>query len=318
MTDKKTTWAALAKSYLDHRRSLGFAMRISGSVLMEFARFADHRGHGGPLTTELILHWASGNRAHSRRHQASRLSIVRGFARYMAARDGQSHVPEQRLLGSEHRRQQPHIYTDRQLRQLLRAAGDLAAVHPLRPKTYTTLFGLLASTGLRVSEALALQRADVDLQGGVLHIRQTKFRKSRLVPLHSTVTKVLRRYAAARDRHTSGAAGTAFFVGRCGRALPYSTVRSVFRQLCSKFGWRSNGTLPRPRIHDLRHTFACRRLLQWSRDGVPIDHAIASLSTYLGHAKVSDTYWYLSGTAELLAIAGRRFEQSVPSDRRHP
>ena len=188
----------------------------------------------------------------------------------------------------------------------------------MRPKTYATLFGLLASTGLRVSEALALQRADVDLRQGILHIRQTKFRKSRLVPMHPTVTAALRRYAAYRDRDTTGASGTSFFVGRCGRTLPYSTVRCTFRRLCTKLRWHSNGTLPRPRIHDLRHSFACRRLLEWSRDGLPIDHGIASLSTYLGHGKVSDTYWYLSGTAELLAIAGRRFERSVASGRRQP
>lgn len=139
-------------------------------------------------------------------------SIVRGFARYVAARDGQSQVPDQRRL--------------------------------------------LASTGLRVSEALSLQRADADLRHGILHIRQTKFRKSRLVPMHPTVTAALRRYAAWRDRDAIGASGTAFFVGRCGRALPYSTVRSTFRRLCAKLRWRSNGTLPRPRIHDLRHSFA--------------------------------------------------------------
>jgi integrase len=302
----KTTTVARARDYLAHRRSLGFELETSGLVLLDFARYADSLQRRGPLTTELMLQWATRSKEHSPRYHAERLSIVRGFAQFVAARDGQSQVPDRRLLGGNYRRQQPHIYTHAQLRELLATAAKLAPVYRLRPKTYVTLFGLLASTGLRVSEALGLQRADVDLGTGVLHIRQTKFRKSRLVPMHPTVTAALRRYATCRDRD---AANPAFFVGRHGRPLPYNTVRCTFRRLCDKLRWRSNGVLPRPRIHDLRHTFACRRLLQWYRDGVDVDQAIASLSTYLGHGKVTDTYWYLSGTGELLAIAGERFER---------
>ena len=315
---RKITMVRRAKAYLAYRRSLGYALEASGYVLLDFARFADHKGHQGPLTTELILQWVSICDAHSRLYQAGRLSIVRGFARYLAIRDGQSQVPDQHLLGSVCRRQQPHIYTDLQLRELLGAAGQLKPVYPLRPKTYATLFGLLASTGLRVSEGLALQRADVDLQAGILHIRQTKFRKSRLVPMHPTVTQALRRYAACRDRDAINGWSQAFFVGGQGRPLPYPTVQYTFRHLRTRLRWRSNGVLPRPRIHDLRHGFACRRLLRWYRDGVPIDQAITALSTYLGHGKVSDTYWYLSGTAELLSIANQRFERFVTCGRRQP
>jgi integrase len=315
---RKITMVRRVKAYLAHRRSLGYALESSSYVLLDFARFADHEGHQGPLTAELILQWASICDAHSRRYQAGRLSIVRSFARYLAIRDGRSQVPDRHLLGSGYRRQQPHIYTDSQLRKLLGAAGRLAPAYPLRPRTYATLFGLLASTGLRVSEGLALQRADVDLQEGILHIRQTKFRKSRLVPMHPTVTQALRRYAACRDRDPANGWSQAFFVGRQGRPLPYSTVSGTFRYLRTKLRWRSNGVLPHPRIHDLRHGFACRRLLRWYREGVPIDQAIAALSTYLGHGKVSDTYWYLSGTAELLSIAGQRFERFVALGRRQP
>lgn len=312
------TMIALARQYLAHRRSLGFDLTTAGTVLMEFARFAGRSGHRGPLTKDLMLRWVTRSKRHSRRYQVERLSIVRGFARYMAARDGRSEVPDMRLLAGGPRRQQPHIYTDKQLRDMLNAAAKLLPAYPLRPHTYVTLLGLLASTGLRISEALGLQRDDVDLSGGVLHIRQTKFRKDRLVPMHPTVMRAMQRYAGRRDGDAPTRSGPAFFVGRHGGALPYSTVRCTFRCLITQLGWRSNGTLSRPRIHDLRHTFACRRLLRWYRDGVDIDHAIASLSTYLGHGKVTDTYWYLSGTAELLSVAGERFERFASTGKGRP
>ena len=145
--------------------------------------------------------------------------------------------------------------------------------------TYSTLFGLLASTGLRVSEALNLRKDHVDLGRGILRIEQTKFRKSRLVPVHSTVAQALRRYARERDRDPHTRHSDAFFVGGHGQALPYPTVQYTFRRLRSQLGWHSNGMLPKPRIHDLRHSFACRRLLRWYQQGVNVDHAIAALST---------------------------------------
>ena len=312
---RQITMVALAREYLAHRRSLGFDLKAAGTVLLDFARFADRTRHRGPLTTELILRWATRSKRHSRRYQMERLSIVRGFARHMAARDGQTKVPDMRLLDGGHRRQQPHIYTDKQLWELLEAAAKLSTAYPLRPYTYTTLLGLLASTGLRISEALGLRKDDVDLAGGVLHIRQTKFRKERLVPMHPSVMRAMRSYADRQDGNRSSRSESAFFVGRRGRPLPYTTVRITFRRLVTKLGWRSNGTLPRPRIHDLRHSFACRRMLRWYRQGVDVDHAITSLSTYLGHGKVTDTYWYLTGTAELLSIAGGRFERFASRER---
>jgi site-specific recombinase XerD len=298
-----------AQEYLAHRRALGFALDSSGTLLLRFARFADRSNHRGPLTADMALRWASLPQTASPRYRAERLSIVRGFARYLAAEDGRSQVPDHRLLGQNHYRLQPHIYSDRQLRELVLAAAKLPPVDRLRPYTYSTLFGLLASTGLRVSEALNLNRERVDLDRGILRIEETKFRKSRLVPLHPTATRALRRYVRERDRERLARDSDAFFVGGHGQTLPYSTVRGTFRRLCAQLRWRSNGMLPRPRIHDLRHSFACRRLLRWYQQGINVDHAIASLSTYLGHVKVTDTYWYLTGTAPLLATAGQRFER---------
>ena len=303
------TMVTRVKDYLEYRRALGFALDISGELLMQFARFADHSGHRGPLTTDLALRWASLPETASPRYQAGRLSIVRTFARYLAAQDGRSEVPDRRLLGKNYYRLQPHIYSDRQLRELILAAAKLRPTYRLRPLSYSTLFGLLASTGLRVSEALNLCREHVDLSRGIMRIEQTKFRKSRLVPLHSTAAQAMRRYARERDRDPRAQHSDAFFIGGHGQVLPYRTVQYTFRRLRSQLGWRSNGMLPKPRIHDLRHSFACRRLLHWYQQGVDVDHAIAALSTYLGHGKVTDTYWYLTGTPQLLSMAGQRFER---------
>lgn len=308
-SQRRFTMVARARSYLSHRRALGFKLEATGTVLLDFARFADHIGHAGPLTTELMLRWATQSAYHTTRYRAARLSIVRGFARHLAAHDGRSDVPDMRLLASGLRRQQPHIYTDGQIRELLAAAARLSPAYPLRPHSYVALFGLLASTGLRVSEAIALRRCDIDLAAALIIVRDTKFRKSRVVPVHATVCHALRRFATRRDRDPDSRSSDCFFVGAKGNPLPYSTVRSTFRGICRRLTWRSNGTLPRPRIHDLRHTFACRCLLRWYREGVDVNVAIAALSTYLGHAKVTDTYWYLSGTGELLSLVCERFEQ---------
>jgi integrase len=312
MTAIQATLWSRAKDYLVYRRSLGFELETADLLLREFAEYVKAVGHRGPLTADLILGWATRCPEHSACYQAGRLSILRGFARYLAARDGKTEVPEQRLLESRFRRRQPHIYTEEQLAQLIKSTGSWSTVGRLRCASYATLFGLLASTGLRVSEALALQLGDVDLERGVLHIRQTKFRKARLVPVHSTVAQALGSYASTRHCHLVSPSQW-FFVGRGDQPLSYSSVRQAFRKLCSRLGWRSNGDFPLPRIHDLRHSFAVRRLLQWHRGGVDVETAIASLSTYLGHGKVTDTYWYLTGTRELLAVAGGKFERFTRS-----
>lgn len=297
------------KEYLEHRRSLGFGLESNEVVLRDFVGFARDSGHRGPLTTEFMLRWATCCDEHSSRYQAERLSIVRGFARYLAARDGKSEVPDQRLLGARFRRGQPHIYSDEQLRQLLEAAVAFPSADPLRRTGYATVFGLLASTGMRASEPLRLRVGDVDLDAGVLRVLETKFRKSRLVPMHPTVIEAMRRYAAQRDRDPRGRSSAWFFLGRAEHRLPYRSVHHAFRRICTVLGWRGNGDLPLPRIHDLRHSFAVGRLLAWYREGVDVEQAILSLSTYLGHGKVSDTYWYLTGTSELLGTAGARFER---------
>lgn len=300
------TMVSLVEEYLAQRRAFGFALRIEGRQLLAFARFTDARGHTGPLTTDLMVRWATQPNGRSRRFPARRLDVVRPFARYRAAFDPRTEVPPFGLLGPSRRRPIHHIYAPTEVATLLRAAAELPSARGIRAATYASVFGLLAASGLRVSEALRLTRDDADLVAGVLTIRATKFRKTRLVPVHASATVALRMYAAQRDRAVPHATAATFFVSRRGTALSYHTVRSAFCRLRTKLGW--DLLTPRPRIHDLRHTFACRRLQQWYESGVDLAPRVAALATYLGHAKASDTYWYLTGTPELLALAVKRFE----------
>jgi integrase len=299
------------EKYLQLRRSLGYQLRAEGPLLLQFAKFADSTMYMGPLTTELALRWARLPTQGDRLYWARRLEIVRCFARHLSAIEPDTEVPSRNLLGPAHRRTTPHIYSDAELSALIYAAGRLRPSLGLRPKIYSTLIGLLACTGLRISEALHLNRVDADLDRGILTIRETKFRKTRLVPLHPTTVAVLQDYTAARQRLTLTCDCDRFFVSDKGQPMPYSTVRHVFRDLCKALKIMGTGTR-RPRLHDLRHTFACRRLEQWYEDGKHPDRYVGALSVYLGHAKVSDTYWYLTATPALLTRAASRFEALAP------
>lgn len=304
------TMADRVEEYLAYRRALGYQLRIDGLLLRSFARYADESGHRGPLTTEVALRWARLPEQTTRRYQARRLELVRALARYLAPREPGTEIPPRGLLGPAHSRRTAFIYSEADVAALIQAARSLAPSDGLRPRTYSALIGLMACTGLRITEALTLEAGDVDLEAGVLTVRQTKFHKSRLVPLHTSAVGPLRDYAAARDRRHRSPRDTAFFLSDAGRRLPYGTVRHTFHQLLKEAMPReASAGRARPRLHDLRHTFACRRLMAWYRDGTDIDRAIDRLSAYLGHAKVTDTYWYLTGVPELLDLAGRRFEQ---------
>jgi integrase len=309
MTSTEKTMKELAQEYLAFRRSLGFQLRVEGQQLLKFAEFVDRSDHSGPLTTELALRWACLPTGASPLYRARRLEVVRGFARFRAIFDDGTEIPAQRLLGEAHRRTAPHVYSDGEISDLLHAASRLSPHGGIRPRTFQTLFGLLASTGLRISEALRLRLKDVDSNQQLLVIKETKFQKTRLVPLHPSVAAKLDSYIGFRDQCVPLSESDTLFVSARGTALNYSTVRNTFRTLCKRLGWKPEDGRRRPRMYDLRHTFACRRLLQWYRDGIEIDHAISSLSTYMGHVKVTDTYWYLTGTPELFRVAAERFEQ---------
>lgn len=303
-----TIMGELATEYLALRRRLGFSLIKEGRLLLDFARYADGIGHAGPITTTLAVEWAKRSKDADPRWWATRLDAVRRLARYRRAFDPRTEVPPVGILGYAYRRKQPHIYSTDEILQLLNASAKLRPVNGLRPYTYTTLFGLLAATGLRVSEALRLTTPHVDLATGVLTIVETKFHKSRLVPVHSSTTQALAAYAERRNRRFPRPSTDAFFLSEAGTTVKYRRVRKTFAALRRHLGW-TRPCRPRPRIHDLRHTFVCRRVLQWHEEQADVNLMLPALSTYLGHARVTDTYWYLTAVPDLMAVASARFER---------
>lgn len=302
------------QEYLKFRRSCGYQLEAPGKELMLFARYAALAGHKGPLTTELTVRWAKLPQDANPRYWATRYDIVRRFAEYRFLFDPATEIPPKGLMGPSKRRLSPHIYSDEEIAALLQAASQLTPTDGLHPRTYVTLFGLLVSTGLRISEALSLSRQDADLETGVLTIKETKFRKSRLVPVHPSTLHALRRYSKFRDSYHPGARSKMFFLSEKGTALNYRGVLYVFLKLRRKLGRQEADK--KPRIHDFRHTFAARRLLKWYEEGANLDQKILALSTYLGHAQVTDTYWYLSAVPELLAVVSEKFENFANKERR--
>lgn len=296
------------QEYLRDRRHLGFSLEREGKRLLAFARFAEAHGYDGHLTERLALGWAQDGQPR-RLTAARRLELARRFAKYRRQFDARTEIPESGLCGSSSRRLTPHIYQTHEIEALLVAAARLPCRTGLRGATYATLFGLLAATGLRLSEALSLQRADADLTRGVLTLKQTKSRRPRLVPLHASTVNALADYAGVRDRAFPAPLDSeVFFLSACGTRLGCRSVESTFAQLREQLGWKARGHHVAPRLQDLRHTFICHRLLCWYQDGIDVDSAILALSTYVGHTQVTDTYWYITGTPELMAIAAQRFE----------
>ena len=293
--------AAQAEQYLEMRRNLGFALRIEGEELLRFARYAERMGHKGPLTVEIALQWAQTSSG-SRIYQARRLDVVRRFARYMKLSIPGTEIPQEGILGPSYRRIPPHIYSEEEVQDLIAACRRLTPDNGIRPHTHATLFGLLACTGMRISEALHLSVNDFDGDRGMITIVEGKFHKSRILPLHPSCVKALMAYLDLRERLHP--ATRAFFVTELGTSLKYLKVLMTFREIASSLGWSRD-----TRIHGLRHTFAVRRLLQWYRDGEDVHRRIGELSTYLGHCKVQDTYWYFSAVPELMALAAGRFER---------
>jgi len=309
-----TSLQARVERYLADRRRLGFSVRNDAYNLRSFARHVRAVGHRGPLTVELMADLARRDRhASTDPHTwARRLKKLRTFMRWLQQFEPRTEVPDDTIFGRLPERQAPHIYSEQEIVDLLAGARRLGPAPGLRGTVFETLFGLIAATGLRIGEALALRNLDVDLKAGMLSIHQTKFGKSRQVPMHASTVDALRRYRWMRDLAGGPAAeDAAFFIGTRGRlrGLPLGDrqVHRVFGELRRQLGWRNRGTHHAPRIHDLRHTFVVRRIAQWQAQGVDIDQAMLSLSTYVGHAMVTNTYWYLSAVPELMATAAGRF-----------
>jgi len=303
------SWCDLVEQYLAFRRGLGFALETPQWALRDFGRYADRVGHRGPLTTNLAVQWALSSRSGDPAQAARRLSMVRQFARHRAVLDPSTEIPRPGLLGRPGGRKQPHIYSEDEVAHLLHQASLLSPRGGFRPSTYVTFFSLLLSTGLRLSEACRLVPGDVDLANGVLTVRESKFRKSRLVPLHPSATEALSRYAAHSATSCKASRLAGFFRTERSPALTRAAVEKTFSRLRQRLGWTDEGRARRPRIQDMRHTFAVRRLLRWYEDEAGVDRKILALATYLGHTRVTDTYWYLSAVPELMAVTAQRFER---------
>lgn len=298
---------SMLDEYLAMRRALGHKLLLPGRLLQRFVAFADSAG-ADVITTELALKWAMQPAEAQPAQWANRLGMVRRFARYCSAIDPRTTVPSPDLLPHRYRRPTPYLYRDDQIIHLMQAARRLPCIIGLRPHTYATLFGLYAATGMRCNEPLQLDRDDVDLVHGVLTIRGTKFGKSRYVPLHTSTQHALQNYAGHRDRLCRSSQSPSFFLSGRGTRVTEWSARWTFVKLSHEIGLRRPGDSRGPRLHDLRHRLAITTLLDWYRRGVDVERHLPELSTYLGHAHITDTYWYLTATPELLRHALRRVE----------
>jgi len=300
------------EQYLSLRRSLGFELINVESTLRSVLAFAERKA-ASHVTTDLALRWVELSTAKEPATLADRLNIVRRFAIWRSAADVHTEVPPKNLMPYRYQRKPPYIYSDEEIERLVGAARKLSSPKGLRGPTYATLFGLIAATGMRISEAVSLDRQDVDLEERVLSIRESKFRKSRLVPVHVTTRDALSDYAEKRDRIFPMLQSVAFFVSERGTRVTHWAARDNFAEVSRQIGIRKKIKGRRlgcgPRLHDMRHRFAARTLVDWYRAGINVEREIHKLSTYLGHAHVNDTYWYLEAVPELLELATQKLMQ---------
>jgi integrase len=294
--------------YLRVRRALGYRLKQHGVSLPQLAGYLEDIG-APTLTIEHALAWATLPRGASQIWWAQRLFMVRGFAVYLQAIDPATEVPPMGLLVAPSRRATPYLYCEREIAALIAAAGELS--RSSRAVTYQTLIGLLAATGMRVGEAIALNREDVDFEHGVLVVENGKFGKARELPLHSSTVKALGDYLRERDRLHPSSTERAVFVSTRGTRMNIHTVDATFVRLVRRANLAPRSPRCRPRLHDLRHTFAVRTVLDGYENGEDVQSRLAFLSTYLGHVEPASTYWYLSAAPELLALAGQRLERHL-------
>jgi len=290
--------------YLQLRRSLGHELTEAAWLLPGFVTYLDAHG-AQTVTIEAALSWAQQSQSDRMTTVGPRrMTAARGFARYLAGTDASTEVPPLGLMPHRQRWRLPFTYSPADIDTLMDQARR-SIVSPLRAATYETLIGLLAASGLRIGEAIKLDCSDVDWAEGVLLIRESKFGKSRLVPLHASSMQALQDYAQLRDELQPRPKEPSFFVSLTRKRLLYAVVSQTFRQLTDTVGIGAGAPCP-PRLHDLRHTFAVSTLLGWYRAGEDVQAKIPSLSTYLGHREPGSTYWYLSAAPELLALAAAR------------
>ncbi len=298
--------------YIAVRRALGFHLRLPARSLRNFVTFVE-ANKVTYITTALAVRWATEPRDAQPATWAWRLGMVRRFASWRRVTDPRTEVPPEGLLPYRYYRSPPYIYSDDEIKRLIRAASKLPSSNGLRAHSYSTLFGLISVTGMRVNEALTLDREDVDLDQGILAIRRTKFGKSRLVPVHVSTRDGLKRYAE-RSAHVFPRPAThAFFLSEHGTRITEWSARYTFAKVSQQIGLRApaKGHGRGPRIHDMRHRFAAKTLIEWYRAGVDVERELPKLATYLGHVHVNETYWYLEAVPELLQLATKRLVEKA-------
>jgi integrase/recombinase XerD len=291
--------------YLAIRRSLGYKLAAHGPALREFVEWLDQLG-ATVITADLALAWAQCRLISSPIRERQRLAMVRRFAEYVHATDPRTEVPAKDLLPARQERWAPYLYSAAEISALMAAARSLGP--PLKAATYETLIGLLACTGLRFGEAAGLDRTDVDTVQGSLLVRFGKNGRSRHVAIHSTTATALATYAGRRDQLCQAPKSLSFLITTRGGRLSHSSVQAVFANLRRQTGLDVRGRHRHPRLHDLRHTFVVRTMLNWYRDGSDVQARLPLLSTYLGHVDPKSTYWYQEAAPELLALAALRLE----------
>jgi integrase/recombinase XerD len=294
--------------YLAVRSALGFRLQAERTLLRSFIQFLESKGELHPIRAQMAVEWAySSSKTRGGAGPAARLSMARQFLLHLRATVPETEIPDRGLI-TYVRRPKPYLFSEEEIERLMASALMCGPADSLRPHTLATVIGALAATGLRVGEAIRLKENDVKLDERPPHliIRETKFHKSRIVPLHATVAEILRRYADERRRLHYHALSEAFFVSETGRHLNHNTLWRWFARLTQKLGmWPSAGR--RPCLHCMRHSFAVRRMLAWYREGEDVQALLPTLSVYLGHVRPQESYWYLAATPELLGAAAERF-----------
>jgi integrase len=294
--------------FVTFRRLSGLDFSSQSRLLGYFDRFVHQQNFRGLWPSgEVIERYVATTQGLSPGSRANRFCVVRQFCRYLRQFEPHCYVPEEMLPLERRPARVPHIYTEGEITAILAAASDLPPRDSLRPKTYSTLFGLLYTTGLRCGEAFALNLEDVDLGRELLFVRKGKFGKSRWVPISPSTSAALRNYIQERARVAPAAAELPLFLTSTGRRVYHTNADLAFRQVLTRCGLRGGRGCGGPRMHDMRHTFACTRLLKWYREGKDVQLLLPALATYLGHVKVSSTQVYLRATAELLEEANQRF-----------
>jgi integrase/recombinase XerD len=312
-----STLAQELDRYLTIRRSLGYDLSTAARVLRRFVTFA-HGRKARHITIDLFLAWQTEFGEANQQTWSARLGMVRQFALWLSGINPRNEVPPKALIPGRYRRTRPYIYSEQEIVRIVKEAGRLPSPNGIRALTFATLFGLIAVTGLRVSEAIALDNSDVDLENGVLTVRCGKSGKARIVPISETTAERLIAYAAERDR-LLGRTPKPFFVSDTGNRPDDCSARYNFATVCQRIGLRAPQKFNKhgrgPRIHDLRHTFAARTMVSWHRSGKDPEREMIKLSTYLGHTEPAHTYWYIEAVPELLAFASERVARAISQER---